>query len=201
MSGRCAPGDASMPWRKLAEPGRPGDRNQALMEPDATVCTPRAPRCLLCPLARDCEARVHGHAESLPRRRVGSRTAAPSRMRGPAVRARSGPGALRVRACEPTGDRGPHRGAGNAPIEAASSRAARGGRQGRFLKTARSVVFPSGMLRPPDVATPAADRSFGGRRHIGVPVFRIPGARRVLRGGPDADGAYPCGEGRHHPRG
>lgn len=34
----------------LLDPARPGDGNQALMELGATVCTPRAPRCLLCPL-------------------------------------------------------------------------------------------------------------------------------------------------------
>lgn len=34
----------------LLDPRRPGDSNQALMELGATLCTPRAPRCLLCPL-------------------------------------------------------------------------------------------------------------------------------------------------------
>jgi A/G-specific adenine glycosylase len=34
----------------LLDPARPGDGNQALMELGATVCTPRSPRCLLCPL-------------------------------------------------------------------------------------------------------------------------------------------------------
>ncbi len=34
----------------LLDPERPGDGNQALMELGATVCTPRSPRCLLCPL-------------------------------------------------------------------------------------------------------------------------------------------------------
>ena len=40
--------------------------NQSLMELGATVCTPRQPRCEVCPLARSCFARKNGCAESLP---------------------------------------------------------------------------------------------------------------------------------------
>jgi A/G-specific adenine glycosylase len=36
---------------------RPGDFNQALMELGATVCTPRAPACLTCPLVELCATR------------------------------------------------------------------------------------------------------------------------------------------------
>src|SRR5664279_4008486 len=36
------------------EPARPGDFNQALMELGATVCLPRNPHCLACPLAAEC---------------------------------------------------------------------------------------------------------------------------------------------------
>ena len=50
----------------LADGPDPGALNQALMELGATVCTPRAPRCDTCPLARDCDARRAGDAESLP---------------------------------------------------------------------------------------------------------------------------------------
>jgi A/G-specific adenine glycosylase len=35
---------------------RPGDSNQALMELGATVCVPKRPRCLLCPIATGCLA-------------------------------------------------------------------------------------------------------------------------------------------------
>ena len=42
--------------RALLPPERPGDFNQALMELGALVCTPKAPRCGDCPLARACEA-------------------------------------------------------------------------------------------------------------------------------------------------
>jgi A/G-specific adenine glycosylase len=46
---------------------RAGDWNQALMELGATVCVPREPRCLLCPVAAACEGRARGTAHALPR--------------------------------------------------------------------------------------------------------------------------------------
>lgn len=52
----------------LAQGPEPGALNQALMELGATLCTPRGPRCGACPLARGCEARRAGDAESLPRK-------------------------------------------------------------------------------------------------------------------------------------
>ena len=50
----------------LLDPQSPGDWNQAMMELGATLCTPRAPQCLLCPVAQFCRARKLGLAESLP---------------------------------------------------------------------------------------------------------------------------------------
>lgn len=47
----------------------PGEWNQALMELGATLCTPRSPQCLLCPLTRSCEARKQGIAAQLPEKR------------------------------------------------------------------------------------------------------------------------------------
>lgn len=47
-------------WQRAAallEPRRPGDFNQAMMELGATVCTPRAPQCLICPVNSFCETR------------------------------------------------------------------------------------------------------------------------------------------------
>ena len=41
---------------ELVDAGRPGDSNQALMELGATVCLPRIPRCLLCPVVDGCLA-------------------------------------------------------------------------------------------------------------------------------------------------
>jgi A/G-specific adenine glycosylase len=45
---------------------RSGDFAQALMDLGAGVCTPRAPKCLLCPLTDHCEGRAKGIAETLP---------------------------------------------------------------------------------------------------------------------------------------
>jgi A/G-specific adenine glycosylase len=47
-------------WRqadRLLERERPGDFNQAMMELGATVCTPRAPACLMCPVVELCATR------------------------------------------------------------------------------------------------------------------------------------------------
>ena len=41
----------------LLDPKRPGDFNQAVMELGATVCTPRAPMCLTCPIIQFCATR------------------------------------------------------------------------------------------------------------------------------------------------
>jgi len=42
---------------KLLDPERPGDFNQAIMELGATVCTPKAPSCLTCPVMQLCSTR------------------------------------------------------------------------------------------------------------------------------------------------
>src|SRR5580704_13310771 len=42
---------------RLLDRARPADFNQAIMELGATVCTPRNPQCLVCPLAIDCKTR------------------------------------------------------------------------------------------------------------------------------------------------
>lgn len=47
---------------------RPGDYNQALMDLGASVCTPKKPRCLLCPLREDCRAYCEGEPERYPLR-------------------------------------------------------------------------------------------------------------------------------------
>jgi A/G-specific adenine glycosylase len=47
---------------------RAGDFNQALMELGALVCTPAAPACERCPLARHCRARQLGIQDQLPMR-------------------------------------------------------------------------------------------------------------------------------------
>lgn len=53
-------GGAEGAWQRadaLLDRTRPGDFNQAMMELGATVCTPRAPQCLVCPLVRWCATR------------------------------------------------------------------------------------------------------------------------------------------------
>ncbi len=45
---------------------RAGDFAQAMMDLGATICTPRNPRCLLCPLVEACAARRAGTPEAFP---------------------------------------------------------------------------------------------------------------------------------------
>jgi A/G-specific adenine glycosylase len=66
----------SQQWQKLQasadgylDPESPGDWNQAMMELGATLCTPKSPQCLLCPVMQFCEGRKLGMAESLPEKR------------------------------------------------------------------------------------------------------------------------------------
>lgn len=57
-------------WREadalVATAAEPGVLNEALMELGATVCTPAAPRCALCPLASGCRARIEGSSDRIP---------------------------------------------------------------------------------------------------------------------------------------
>ena len=54
---------------ELLEAKSPGNWNEAMMELGATLCTPKSPQCLLCPVAQFCEGRRLGIAESLPEKR------------------------------------------------------------------------------------------------------------------------------------
>jgi A/G-specific adenine glycosylase len=52
--------DGSQSWQHaqaFLEKSRPGDFNQAMMELGATVCVPRAPQCLACPVKKWCATR------------------------------------------------------------------------------------------------------------------------------------------------
>ena len=53
---------------------RAGDFAQAMMDLGATICTPRDPKCLLCPVAGECEGRATGDPARFP-------VKAPKRMR------------------------------------------------------------------------------------------------------------------------
>jgi len=44
----------------MLDPVHPGDFNQAMMELGATVCLPRQPRCLVCPVMQTCATRGEG---------------------------------------------------------------------------------------------------------------------------------------------
>jgi len=59
---------------QLVDPAHPGDFNQALMELGATVCVPRNPQCLMCPIVVDCATR--GEHKTLARPRMESREVA-----------------------------------------------------------------------------------------------------------------------------
>lgn len=52
----------------LTPPKRSGDFAQAMMDLGATVCTPKSPSCMMCPLQGECAARALGIAASLPAR-------------------------------------------------------------------------------------------------------------------------------------
>ncbi len=54
---------------RLMPQARTGDFAQAAMDLGATLCTPKKPKCVLCPWRGDCAARRAGVAESLPARR------------------------------------------------------------------------------------------------------------------------------------
>ncbi|HKT89143.1 MAG TPA: hypothetical protein VJQ59_11930, partial [Candidatus Sulfotelmatobacter sp.] len=56
---------------RLLDRGRPGDFNQAMMELGATVCTPRAPQCLMCPVVGMCATRgeMAGLAKQAPQKK------------------------------------------------------------------------------------------------------------------------------------
>lgn len=51
---------------RLVPDQQPGRFNQAFMELGATVCTPRVPLCLICPVASSCHARMRGIQDRIP---------------------------------------------------------------------------------------------------------------------------------------
>lgn len=68
-------GDLRAPtrWKQLASRAQEllaresaGDWNQALMELGETICTPRSPRCDVCPIALACRARKLGLTDEIP---------------------------------------------------------------------------------------------------------------------------------------
>ncbi len=70
------PGDKAREQRLWAEAEalvkgpRPGTLNEALMELGATVCLPKGPLCLLCPVSAHCQALKTGRIDELPPAKV-----------------------------------------------------------------------------------------------------------------------------------
>jgi A/G-specific adenine glycosylase len=68
LAGERSPTEGEL-WRmaeSLVPENAAGDWNQALMELGATICTPRKPACLVCPVEASCAARAAGDPESFP---------------------------------------------------------------------------------------------------------------------------------------
>src|SRR5207248_10684712 len=73
------PGTREKLWQRAAqilpnEGERVGDFNSALMELGATVCTPRNPQCLICPVRQFCRACADGVQDRIPAPRKAKKT-------------------------------------------------------------------------------------------------------------------------------
>ncbi len=60
--------------QELLDREAPGSYNQAVMELGATVCLPKNPQCLVCPVSAMCRARKHGVQNQLPVKVVAKRS-------------------------------------------------------------------------------------------------------------------------------
>jgi A/G-specific adenine glycosylase len=58
----------------LLDRKHPGEYNQALMELGATLCLPKNPQCLVCPISQICLARARGRQNELPIKTKGQKT-------------------------------------------------------------------------------------------------------------------------------
>jgi A/G-specific adenine glycosylase len=70
ISGKALSGEPA--WsaaNNLLDPSRPGDFNQAMMELGATLCLPRQPKCLFCPVADVCSTKGENKKANHGRRR------------------------------------------------------------------------------------------------------------------------------------
>jgi A/G-specific adenine glycosylase len=52
--------------QEILDPRHPGEFNQAMMELGATLCLPRNPRCLICPVRLQCSAYAAGRTSQVP---------------------------------------------------------------------------------------------------------------------------------------
>jgi len=51
---------------QLLNEQRPGDHNQAMMELGAVLCSPRKPKCSICPVVKFCQANLRGNPAAFP---------------------------------------------------------------------------------------------------------------------------------------
>ena len=64
-----SPAGEKILWKLIAQnipKGKAGDYNQALMDLGATICMPKNPRCLICPLMKICKSREYGTQDTCP---------------------------------------------------------------------------------------------------------------------------------------
>lgn len=54
--------------RALTSHQRPGDYAQAIMDLGATLCAPKKPNCMACPIAQNCQAGTQGVAKDYPKK-------------------------------------------------------------------------------------------------------------------------------------
>lgn len=65
---------------KLLDQKRPGEFNQAVMELGATICLPKNPQCLLCPVQAFCQARKSGRQNEFPAKKVSGKQVSEHRI-------------------------------------------------------------------------------------------------------------------------
>lgn len=87
--------------RAITPTHRPGDFAQAMMDLGATICTPKSPACVICPIAEPCAARAKGRQLDFPVK--AAKKAKPSRVGAVFVARRRGDGAVWLRRRPPSG--------------------------------------------------------------------------------------------------
>jgi A/G-specific adenine glycosylase len=80
---------------------RPGDFAQAMMDLGATLCSPKRPKCMLCPVNDDCAALAEGEPERYPVK--APKPEKPARRGAAFIAVRDGDGAVLLRKRGPSG--------------------------------------------------------------------------------------------------